>query len=186
MKTKAILTVGALVLCAQNAQAATPILSGTYNFTNHAYCQPTLGADFNDVTIDSILYTFVDALDNETSDPGNAFFQEIFAATITPGKHTPNAGKFVFSGYKDEASIFLVKSTGKRSGTQGEPLAESPTSGSGPYSNTATTFTAGDATYKVFYGQIDGSGIAHSMTYIGLSAGNSGTTCSNQGEATRQ
>lgn len=160
----------AAVLLSSASAAATPIISGTYNVTVRDHCQPTLTADFNSGLVDALSFS---SNDNYTN-------QQLFAATFKPSK-----GKVTIAGFNDEGSIFLLKSTGSQSGTQGDPLAETAASGTSNYSNTDTTFTVNDETYHILYAQIDNNGIAHAMSWLGLYT-KEGVTCSNQGEATRQ
>lgn len=60
----------------------------------------------------------------------------------------------------------------------GNPLFLIGVSGSGPYSNTKTTVTFDNITYKAFYGAVK-QGVAQSASLIALVNGASGT-CANQ------
>ena len=176
MRKKHILC-ASLVLCCPAPAIAAPIISGTYNVVMHSYCQPVLTANFAPVGNDF----FVDGLDKSNSDAGDAFHQELVAATFNAAK-----GKVTFNGFSDTGSVYLLQFSGSRSGTIGTALSETPHSGSAGYSNTDTTLTLGGSTSNTLYGQIDKNGIAHSFVFMRLSGGQGGTSCSTQGEATRQ
>lgn len=166
----------ALLLCSGSALAATPIISGTYLVTIHSFCQPTVTANFAASGSDS----FVDNLSSNDAS-SDAFMQEILSATFNPAK-----GKVTVTGFQDEGSNLLLQFTGARSGIFGSALTEQASTGSSKYSNTATTLTVNGDVSNAFYGGIDGHGIAHSIIFMRLSGGQNGTTCSDQGEATRQ
>jgi hypothetical protein len=165
----------ALLVSGASALAATPILSGTYLVTLRSFCQPTVTANFATSGSDS----FVDNLSSNDASV-DAFMQEILSVTFNPAK-----GKITFTGFQDQGSNLLLQFTGSRSGTFGSALTEQPDKGSSKYSNTATTLTVNGDTSNAVYGGIDANGVAHSLIFMGLS-GDNGTTCSAQGEATRQ
>ena len=148
--------------------AAAPILSGTYVLVVRQWCQGTVTADINASHL-------VDELDYD----GGATIALFGSADFNPEKR-----KVKLNGFSQNGSPFLLKLTGSENATDGIPLTEAPISNSGKYKTTATTFTLGEETFHAIYTQIDGSGIAHVVTFMGLIPGL--ITCSGEGEATRQ
>ena len=87
-----------------------------------------------------------------------SFSQETVLASFNP-----NTGAVTFNGYK----------------AGGNPLTLGASSGSGTYSNTATTLTLNGNTFQVIYGKLAG-GKATYLSYIGIEAGDNGP-CGEQG-----
>lgn len=169
----------AFVLSCASA-AATPILSGAYTVIAHTFCQQKLVADFAAASGDPQNGIFVDALSLTNSDVPSV--QTLLSATFNPNK-----SKITYAGFQDEGSSLLLQSTGLRGGTLGNPLTETPTSGSISYSNTSTTMTIGGNVYNAVYGQIDKNGVAHTVAFMRqYTDGNPPDACSEQDEATRQ
>jgi hypothetical protein len=157
-----------LLFSSAYAQAAAPILSGSYVLVLRQWCEGNVTAHFNGSNL-------VDTLDYD----GGATFTLFGSAKFDPDK-----GKVKLSGFSHNGSPFLLTRTGNQNTTDGIPLVETPLSASGKYKTTADTFKLGEETFHAIYSQIDGNGVAHAATFMGLIPGL--ITCSAQGEATRQ
>ncbi len=143
----------ATLLAVAPAVAATPVISGKYVYASSTFCQPTIQIEYAQ---DTNGQTFVNGL-NLTEPEDTA--HEVGLASFDPTTLT-----VTFSGKKDHGSNVLLQTSG---GLQGSMIAEKTESGSGSYSNTATTVTLSGATYNATYGK-SSKGVVEYFALVGL------------------
>jgi hypothetical protein len=168
MKIKAILLASTLLasvmlLAANGARAATPLISGTYVLTFNTFCQATAS-----VTTDPKTHYVrsINSIDNGKIE------QTITTAVFTLATH-----KLRLTGTQDHGDLwFLTNNTG------GNKMAQLPFSETTTYSNTATTVTiTGVGTFQAIYSQIKNNVVGHA-DFIGVNQ----PGCSTVGAAQRQ
>jgi hypothetical protein len=135
-----------------------PLLSGTYVFTLHKFCQPELQVGYSSGSIKSLNLSGND----DNLQAGTIKFKQ---------GSTPGAGKATLTSSTVSGSGLLVKQTGGPTGTLGDKLAKTTGSDNVTFSQTTTTLSIkspqGTSTYDVYYGKVAG-GIAQHAVFAGL------------------
>lgn len=93
-------------------------------------------------------------------------------------------GKVKFVGFRNGGSQFLLQGT-PDGATAGVALVQVPISSKVKYSTGNATVTIHGESFKAIYGQIDKTGIAHTVAFLGIEQA-AGLVCSTHGMATRQ
>jgi len=169
---KAFAAAAALFVCAP--AMAQPVISGKYIVTIHEYCQPTMTTNFIADQSDGNIV-------NNVALGASSVQMTMLVIGFNSTKLTAS-----FSGFGDESSLVIFKTTGTIVSTTGDPVGEMPGSGKVAYSNTDTTLTFGGQVFNAFYGQIDKKNVAHYATFQGVVPGEGATQCMEQGEAALQ
>ena len=153
----------ALVVTAQAAQAAVPKIKGKYTYHSVNICQIGISVA-KDVQGDVV---------NINTLGSNGNMSTILGTTNFTGA-AAYSGLITHSAKKIEGSAFYIGS--------GPGLANSTETGSGAYSNTATTLTLGEDVYTVRYSNIVGD-VAKTVSFIVRLSGN---RCFESGTLTRE
>jgi len=165
----------ALFFLSGSATAAPPAkgstIVGAYNLAFHDTCSNQLVVDYANGGAGQA----VDSIGLNAAGSHQYLFAVNFFST----------GGLSFGGYKDGGTTVTAQDTGLQSGTLGNPITEDPQSGTGTFSNTATTLTINGQTFHAVYDNIDPKGVAHGFKWMGLFPDGFGGSCSQQGEGTR-
>jgi hypothetical protein len=156
------------------APASAQTISGKYIITVTNFCQLTGTYNFSTAGLGQNYL-------NEIESNGSNFKQSLYQGTFNPTK-----GSVTVSGFDDGGDLEIFHITGSIVATLGSTITQTSSSGKMSYSNTATTFTIGGQVLNAMYGQIDKKGVAHYVTFQGVSAGDSGKECTEQGTASLQ
>jgi hypothetical protein len=179
MKSKILFSAVLIVLVPVTAaNAAVPVLSGTYIYQSEETCPATLAA--TQATSGPQKGAIINLV---ASSMGDLTANDL-AVTFTPGAGTPNAGKIAGSGYQaDLGSLVRVTGTGQTS----EGASDKAISVSGTYSNTASSITIvseNKQAYNVVYGTVK-TGIVQTAAFSFL-ASDGGVTCVEHGSLTHE
>jgi len=147
MKIRVILTILGAFLFVQTAQAAAPILSGSYAVTLTDTCQAAIGTMTNPRTGN------VEALETFTT---GKLSQTVGTLTFDPATQTAQLSATMIKG-----SLLIVRGI-----PGGSHMATSTESGSTAYSNTDSTLVIESQTYSAAYGNIV-AGVAQYVTFVG-------------------
>lgn len=150
--------------------ASVPLLSGNYIYTSQKFCQMNVTVTYG----------------TSTSIKGTPFVTQVGTPGSTPNTISLGAGALNFkptatasgsvsiNGFQADGSPILLKSTGSgigAGGTQGAPLQTDTESGTGTFSQTATTLVfkqgGGTTNYHIYYGKLAGT-IVQSATFVGV------------------
>jgi len=153
-----------VTLATQPALAGVPKLKGTYSYHSFEICQ--IGLSFNKDGQGDVI---------NLQPLGNNHIGTIVGA-ITFGGTATNSGTATFSAQKISGLPF------KTNGTPSGGFSQGAESGSGNYSNTATTLTVDADTFVVSYSNIL-NGLARTVSFMIRSRNN---TCFETGTLTRE
>jgi hypothetical protein len=166
-----------------SSRSSLPLLSGTYTFTEHQFCQPVL-----DVTYSKILPAHsqktVSAATNTTLTNTDGFQVQFGTIKLTQSG-TPGQGALALAGVSMSGTSLLVSNNGDgQSGNYGNPTTTSAASTNGTFSQTATQVSlsksgGGTITFSIFYGKVTG-GVVQNAVFGGFASG-----CTNDFSITR-
>jgi hypothetical protein len=141
---------GAMVLAAESAGAATPMISGTYNLSTMEYCQPVY---------------------DPWPDGTKLSYQGLHTSTVGLADFDSTTGTVSANGETLSGSVIVTNTTAGN-------MTAKPYSLSGPYSNTATTLTLDGALYHVDYKYVV-KGLAQTFNFYTTTTLGTGVTAAN-------
>jgi hypothetical protein len=160
MNVRTFLLTGATLLAAQTASATTPTISGSYNLSTSEYCQPVY---------------------NPWPTGTQLSYEGLHASSIGTADFDSSTGNVSATGETISGKVIVTNSTAGN-------MTAAPYTLSGPYSNTATTFTLDGTDYQVDYAYVV-KGLAqtfHFYTTTTLGTGVTAANCVVQGSAALQ
>jgi hypothetical protein len=148
--------------------AAPPLLSGSYLYTSHKFCQMSVIAKYG---TSSAIKNSPFVAEISTGAGSNTVGLGAGAITFVPGK-----GTATINGFQADGSVILLSETGSGiggGGVDGAPLAAATESGSTTFTQAATTVSikevGGTSTFHIYYGKVSG-GIAQNAVFVGINA----------------